>query len=130
MRIIICLDDKNGMMFNNRRLSRDAVVCEDIITNLADESLKLLTYSVPLFEAFSEKITVVEDVCGEGVFFVENKDIQQLLPEIEEIIVYGWNRVYPSDFICNVDFSVFHIKSQVEFKGNSHEKITKTIYCR
>ena len=32
MKIIVCLDDNNGMLFNNRRQSRDKTVVEDIIS--------------------------------------------------------------------------------------------------
>ena len=31
MKIIVCLDDNSGMMFNRRRQSRDRVVIDDII---------------------------------------------------------------------------------------------------
>ena len=31
MTIIVCLDDKNGLSFNNRRQSRDKILIEDII---------------------------------------------------------------------------------------------------
>ena len=31
MKIIACLDDNNGLLFNNRRQSRDRVVIEDIL---------------------------------------------------------------------------------------------------
>ena len=30
MRLIVCLDDKNGMAFNHRRQSRDRIVTEKI----------------------------------------------------------------------------------------------------
>ena len=50
--------------------------------------------------------------------------------DIDEIIVYRWNRVYPSDFSCNADFSQFTVKSEAELQGSSHEKISKIIYGR
>ena len=31
MNLIICVDNKNGIMFNGRRQSRDRAVCEDIL---------------------------------------------------------------------------------------------------
>ena len=34
MNIIVCLEDKNGMMFNKRRLSQDKVIREDIYNNM------------------------------------------------------------------------------------------------
>ena len=30
MRLIVCLDDKNGMAFNHRRQSRDRIITETI----------------------------------------------------------------------------------------------------
>ena len=32
MKMIVCLDDRNGVSFNNRRQSRDRVVIQDILT--------------------------------------------------------------------------------------------------
>ena len=34
MNIIVCLEDKNGMMFNKRRLSQDVAIREDIYKNM------------------------------------------------------------------------------------------------
>ena len=31
MKLIVCLDDKNGMMFNKRRQSRDRVLIENVL---------------------------------------------------------------------------------------------------
>ena len=38
MNIIVCLEDKNGMMFNKRRLSQDKVIREDIYNNMDGKS--------------------------------------------------------------------------------------------
>ena len=32
MTVFICLDDKNGMLFNHRRQSRDKAVIEDMLS--------------------------------------------------------------------------------------------------
>ena len=37
MRVIVCLDDKGGMTFNNRRQSRDRVLIADVV-KMADGS--------------------------------------------------------------------------------------------
>ena len=36
MNLIVCLEDKNGMMFNKRRLSQDKAIREDIYKNMND----------------------------------------------------------------------------------------------
>ena len=39
MTVILCLDDRCGMAFNNRRQSRDKAVINDILTHLNGERL-------------------------------------------------------------------------------------------
>ena len=39
MKIIACLDDNNGLLFNNRRQSRDRVVIEDILKDCHNSKL-------------------------------------------------------------------------------------------
>ena len=39
MRVIVCLDDRNGMLFNRRRQSRDRRVVEDILRELGEKRL-------------------------------------------------------------------------------------------
>lgn len=127
MKIIVCLDDNDGMLFNNRRQSRDKVVCEDIIKLLNGEKLFISPFSEVLFENFKDEVSVCEDFLQKGnVCFVENEAISQY--EADEVIVYRWNRVYPADFYCDIDFSEYSLSGQVEFQGNSHEKITKQVY--
>ena len=36
MRVIVCVDDNGGMLFNHRRQSRDRVLCERVL-QMADE---------------------------------------------------------------------------------------------
>ena len=129
MKIIVCLDDNGGMLFNNRRQSRDRAVCEDIIKNLDGEKLFLSPFSQLLFENYNDSICVYEDFLEKGyICFCENQSLLQY--EADEIIVYKWNRVYPADFYCDIDFSVYSLSEQTEFQGNSHEKITKQIFKR
>ena len=39
MKIFICLDDNNGMMFNGRRQSRDEAVVKDILDFAGEEKV-------------------------------------------------------------------------------------------
>ena len=130
MKIILCLDDNNGMLFNNRRQSRDSVLTDDIFNDLKGERLNILPFSQQLFSSYESNVNIVSNVEADGVYFIENLDITPFLEDIDEIIVYRWNRVYPSDFSCDVDFSQFTVKSEAELQGSSHEKISKIIYGR
>ena len=49
MHMVICLDDRNGMLFNGRRLSSDKAVCSRI-REKAQGRLWMNAYSAKLFE--------------------------------------------------------------------------------
>ena len=46
---IVCLDQKNGMYFNERRQSRDRYVIRDIVEMTKDAVLHINSYSKELF---------------------------------------------------------------------------------
>ena len=129
MKIIICLDDNGGMLFNNRRQCRDRVVCEDVVKNLNGEKLFISPFSQILFESYKNDVLACEDFLTKGnVCFVENQVLSSC--NADEVIVYRWNRNYPSDFYCDIDFSKYSLLQQTEFEGFSHEKITKQIFIK
>ncbi len=130
MKVIICLDDNNGMLFNNRRQSRDSAVLEDVFASLGEEKLNIFQFSQRLFDSFADKVSVCTTLAEQGTYFVENIDLDSYECSIEEIVVYRWNRVYPADFYCEIDLGAFNIVSEVELQGSSHEKITKIVYSR
>ena len=51
MKIIVCLDDFGGMLFNFRRQSRDRVLIADVMADIADKKIYILEFSKLLFEA-------------------------------------------------------------------------------
>lgn len=56
MRVIVCVDDNGGMLFNHRRQSRDRVLCERVL-QMADErdcSVYMNTYSAKIFRKITE----------------------------------------------------------------------------
>ena len=130
MVLIVCLDLNNGMYFNNRRQSRDREVIKDIAFITKNNNLIMTEYSHKLFENECENIVITDDFEGhylENDFcFVENEDVQ--LENIKKIIVYRWDKVYPSDYCLNLEG--YHLTSTLEFKGYSHEKIVKEVYLR
>ena len=128
MVLIVCLDLNNGMYFNNRRQSRDREVIKDIAFITKNNNLIMTEYSHKLFENECENIVITDDFKGEYLendfCFVENEDVQ--LENIKKIIVYRWDKVYPSDYCLNLEG--YHLTSTLEFKGYSHEKIVKEVY--
>lgn len=134
MNVILCLDNKQGLLFNNRRQSRDKAVIEDMFNFLGEKMLFVSPFSEKLFQEYEGKVTASADFpesCSAGEFFFsENAELAPLVDKIEEIVVYRWNRDYPADFYCDIDFSLFELASTAEFKGYSHEIITKEIFIR
>ena len=128
MVVYVCLDDRNGMLFNNRRQSRDGAVLADIRASVPG-LLTIDSFSEKLISASAIPYAVGDPVPGVH-FFLENRKASELLPMTEMVIIYRWNRVYPTDFRFDGDLSGFTLESTVEFPGSSHEKITKEVYVR
>lgn len=132
MKIILCLDNNKGMCFNKRRVSKDRVVTEKIG--------ELAKNSVLWIAPFSAKLMDGQDVCIDEAFLskagngeyclVENEKLESVKNQIEELIIFWWNRDYPSDLKLDLDFSEFQKVGEEEFPGYSHEKITKEVYVR
>lgn len=128
MKLIVCLDDNNGMMFNKRRQSRDRVLIENVLELCEGEKLYTNEYSSKLFsENTVEIFENIEDV-GNGYCFAENFTVNE--ENVEKIIVYKWNRLYPADTYLNIDLAGWNMTETVDFEGSSHEKITREIYVR
>ena len=132
MKIIVCLDDNGGMLFCGRRQSSDRIAYKRILETVGESVLLMNSYSAKQFE--NEKIMVDEnflDKAGaEDFCFVENMDISSYADKIGHIIIYRWNRIYPSDikFPFNLFEDRWQLVSKKDFAGNSHEKITEEIY--
>lgn len=131
MRVIVCVDDKGGIAFNQRRQSRDKVVSEKMIDMVGNKKLYMTEDSAKLF-ACNGEILVTKEPWKEAekgdYYFAEKIDITLFEEKIEEIILIKWNRVYPADLYFFVDKKKYHLTHKTEFRGNSHEKITMEIY--
>ncbi|MGN1014545.1 MAG: ribonuclease Z [Butyricicoccus sp.] len=133
MNLIVCLDNKNGMLFHQRRQSQDRVVREHILQRTADGVLRMNAYSAKQFAA-EDRICVDEeflDNAKEGDYcFVETSDITPYTDAIRQVIVYRWNRDYPHDRVFPLSLDGWTKRSSVEFAGFSHETITEEVYQR
>lgn len=134
MKIIVCLDDKNGMLFNERRQSRDRMVIEDIIASYPGEKIYMNSYSKSLFLKYPYQIeedeNFLDKISNDQVGFVENLSLAPYKEKITNIIIYKWNRDYPADRYLDVSLEEWELASTSEFAGYSHELITKETYIR
>ncbi len=132
MKVIVCLDEKNGMTFFGKRQSRDRRVIEDICNTT--KTVWIDDFSESLFSEMPITIHVAEDFlsqAGNGeVCFVENQLLSSYVKNIEELIVYQWNRSYPSDFKLDISLEEWVLIQEEEFAGSSHDKITKQRFVR
>ena len=130
MRIALCTDNRKGLSFHGRRLSRDRAQQEDLLALCGGEPLYIAPYSAALFTWAGNRVRVDEgllEVSG-PLCFLEDR-----LPppeQVEELILYCWNRDYPADVRLGWDLTAFQIAEAREFPGRSHPRITRTIYVR
>ena len=132
MKVIVCVDDNFGILFNKRRQSRDAAVIADIYKMTG--TLWVHPFSDKLFSDYGGQVVTDEEFlkkAGAGdICFVENQCLLPYKDKIEQIILYKWNRKYPSDFKLDLDLQEWQIIETKEFVGTSHEKITRETYQR
>lgn len=133
MNVIVCLDELGGMMFNKRRQSQDGILREEILKICEGKKLWMSPYSYKLYEEMgSDNICVDENfldmVCDGDFCLVEDRLLKMYEDKIEQLIVFWWNRRYPTDFRLDLELEQWRIISMEEFQGSSHEKITKEVY--
>lgn len=151
MNIIVCVDKDLGMMFNNRRQSRDKILIKHILEFIKNENAKIYinNFSKELFleylDEYKEQI-IVDDNFLEKAFneeinnssnsnnqnknycFVENNSIKKYEDKINNLIIYDWDKAYPKDKYLDIDLNKFKLYESKDLVGNSHEKIIEKIY--
>lgn len=138
MKIIVCVDNDMGMMFNHRRQSRDSVLCEYLLNQYGKEKICMTEYSSKIFERKDSiiiKDNVTENINSKDYFFIEDANIldgmsKEDIDKIDEIIMCLWNRDYPSDRKFNLDISMYRLEKETDIVGNSHDRITIKEYRR
>lgn len=123
MKLIVCVDKENGILFNHRRVSRDREIIADILKNEA--KIKISENSKNLFGE-SEQVEIGSDFDPDDTVFWE-----AAIPDdfsIDELIVYRFDKVYPSDVKLNIDLSRLDLESVEVLPGYSHTEILKEVY--
>lgn len=136
MNIIVCLDDQDGLLFNGRRQSKDSFLRRRVQGLVGEGKLWMNSYSRKQFDERLCNICTDDaflDRAEEGEYcFLETADLSGCFDRIESVIIYRWNRIYPSD----VKFPVTellkdrHLTGRFDFPGSSHEVITEEVYSR
>ena len=126
--VAICLDDKGGMTIFGKRQSRDRVLISELCDS-TDGVIYISPFSELLFRPHPDKFKVCEDPLSEcpdgGVCFIENQTLAPYADQIECIILYKWNEVYPSDRKIDIELGMFRAVEEREFVGSSHDRITR-----
>ena len=131
MQLIVCLDDRGGMTFGGRRQSQDRVLRARVMALARGRRLYMSEYSAKQFADCEGFIAdndyrcraVAGDVC-----FLEDGEIS--LAGVSRLVIYRWNRHYPSDVKFPMDAfqGDWHLVSTRTFPGSSHDEITEEIY--
>lgn len=133
MKLIFCVDENNGMMFMDKRQSRDSILRKRILEIVAPNKLWMSKYSAGQFDFFwSRRVNddYMRKAGEEDYCFIE--DGEYSLDGVSEIILCNWNRTYPATKYLNVDLEAngFEKISSEEIVGSSHDKITIEIFRR
>ena len=134
MTVFVCIDDRGGMLFGNKRQSRDSILLSDMANTVGEGLLYISDFSESLIARSDMSAVCVPyplDTAGEGDFvFNECFHIKNHTGRINRLVIYKWNRRYPYDFALDIDpvTEGFSLKESYDFVGSSHDKITKEIY--
>lgn len=129
MILAVCVDDRMGLSFGGRRLSKDAALREKLWA-LSGGALRMSEYSA---RQFTQRVYSGADYLSGAQngdwCFAENDDYLEYADSIERIVLLKWNRRYPSD--CKFRFpGKWTPVSAEDFPGTSHECLTMEVYVR
>lgn len=130
MKLILFLDERDGMLFCGRRQSQDRVAREYILKLSGDARLLMNEFSAKQFKEGGD-VTVTSDpqkaASGDDFVLIENLPLS--MAGVDTVYLFLWNRHYPSD-VCfdRALLAGFTLTHTDEFAGSSHEKITVERY--
>lgn len=132
MKLITCLDDKNGLLFNNRRQSQDRVLRAFIKDMVKDSKVYMNSYTYELYKDLPNTVVCddfLEKADNKDYCLMENCPVKQFEDRIEELILFRWNKIYPADMYFDLELSSWHLKETEEFEGSTHH-IRKETYIK
>lgn len=134
MKLVVCLDKNNGISFFHKRQSQDEFQRKNLFELIGKSKLFLSEYSFELYKDFDFNFRIIDDntkFSENSVFLYEGEFLEKFLPITDEIICYFWNRDYPFDEVFEEFLNYGWKEIEIcEFKGKSHEKITRKVYVK
>ena len=111
--VAVCVGNRGEMLFGGRRVSRDALLLDDLVRDLRGRLI---------CRPFSERYLV-----GAGLTPTVADD-----PFVGRIIRYDFDTAYPIDVTLDVDpLAVgFHLAARHEFAGKAHQNIICEVFER
>ena len=127
-----------GMSFFGKRQSKDKLLIKRLLSHTEYERILTSEYSAPLFAEENDPRVLIVSKDGyassttNDICFFELEHITEYADRLDQIIIYKWNRKYPSDkkFPFLPKDKGFKLRSSVDFAGNSHDKITEEIWTK
>lgn len=131
MYIILCIDDRAGLEFFGKRQSADTCVAEDILRLTEGHTLWVRPCTAELFPAGTVQVSgePLKKADPGDYCFLEAAPFPRLPAGAEGLVLYRWNRHYPST--SRLPISVLENASLTEtreFPGHSHDMITVERY--
>ncbi|MBU5458942.1 hypothetical protein [Anaerostipes sp. MSJ-23] len=132
MIVMICLDDKGGMRFHDRRQSQDRILRQRMKEIVKDAKVFMNETSEKLYQEFQNRVVCKDflEKAGENDYcLVEDQSLLPLEKEIKKIIIFWWNKIYPADMFFDLSLDQWQLVETKEFEGSSHQ-ITEEIYIK
>jgi len=132
MHLVLCLDQRDGRLFNNRRQSSDRCVRQDLLKHIGTCRLVADRYTADQFEK-GQKARILTDTApgNQDYYFLERGEVLPLLEKVSSVVIYRWDKVYPADTFLEADaLKGFCLQEKTEIAGYSHKVITKEVYRR
>ena len=133
--VAVCVGNRGEMLFGGRRVSRDALLLDDLVRDLRGR-LICRPFSERYLVGAGLTPTVADDpfaiATAEDLVFFEEPPLAPHLPQVGRIIRYDFDTAYPIDVTLDVDpLAVgFHLAARHEFAGKAHQNIICEVFER
>ena len=133
MTLVICLDQKGGMLFNKRRQTLDYEIV-DQICKIGGDSLYISPFSEGYFKGKTVKVVgnPLQDAPTNATVFIEDTDALPYVKGIDKIIFFRWSEIYPTDYKISFNPTEvgFRALGEIKFSTKVHKDVKKEIYKR